>query len=242
MQIQKGFQCKSCHSFLSHPIDACPVCGDQFYWLVHVDGPLDISQRNAYVGTMINLMEGTVTEAFLTHGDQLWLPYQFWTSSPTGEALAEFPWIKDLELFQHVGHGAEEQLDGPEPEAAEDPNPWDTVPKMAIPDFTDIEEPEPVAAPEEVKPEARARTKPKRSKPPRPKQKPPKAKAATAGARGKGGARSMVREFFVPMMIFLFFLFLSLSYLVLRYHKNHMVPKMSGHLMMEVSHERPLLS
>lgn len=247
MQIQKGFQCKSCNSFLSHPIDACPVCGDQFYWLIHTEGSLDATQRTAYVGAMLNLMEGAVTEAFLTHGDRLWLPYQFWSKSPNGEVLNEFPWMIDLELFQHTGNDAEDPVgEVVVDDEPEEPNPWDTVPKMALPDFSKMEKekpkptvPEPAPAAETLADEPRVIPAPE-----------PRKASVAAVSEPKPRAERPVKEptqnplkqLFVPLMIFLFLLFLSLSYLVLRYHKNHMVPVVSGNVWTEVLHERPILS
>ena len=133
MQIQKGFQCTSCHSFLSHPIDACPVCADQFYWLVVTREALTQPQVAAFVAAMVNLAEGRVTEAFLTHGERLWLPYNFWAQDPAGASLDEFPWVEDLELFQHAAGEVDEAV----ATAVYEPKPWETLPKQAVPDFSD---------------------------------------------------------------------------------------------------------
>ena len=100
MKIQESFQCGACNSFLSHPIDTCPVCGDQFYWLLVTR---DEPDREAYLTRMQELMEGRASQDFLTHGGHLWLPHRFWDRCPTGEILEEYAWIKRVELVQHEG-------------------------------------------------------------------------------------------------------------------------------------------
>lgn len=247
MQIQKGFQCQSCNSFLSHPIDACPVCSDQFYWMIVPKTTVTGSQQQAFVAAMVNLVAGGVTEEFLTHGGQLWLPYRFWDQDPAGESLAEFSWIDNLELFQHSNNSGQV-----EPEEKAEPNPWDTVPKMALPDLSkrpeELQAKSAAAASPEIAPEptptpsATPRSKPQQDSAPKQAAATPTSKEKPKAKSNEGKRSLFPAHLFVPTMIFLFFLLLSLSYLALRYHKNQMAPLAPTQTFMEVDHERPLLS
>ncbi len=249
MKIQKGFQCKSCSSFLSHPVDVCPVCSDQFYWRVVPAAPVSEPRREAFVASMINLAEGRVTPEFLTHGGHLWLPYRFWGNDPSGSALLEFGWIDDLEVFQHDHQKPAKQET--ESKSKQEPAPWDTIPKVEAPDFSQYK-PEtktvadqaprpaavaaaavaaaavaatagqsPVAAPEQV------------AGPSRPERVNPSSPSFLEQLRG---------DLFVPMMIFLFLLLLSISYVVLRYHKNRMTPLAPPQTHLEAIDDRNILS
>ncbi len=237
MKIQKGFQCKSCSSFLSHPVDVCPVCSDQFYWRIVPEAPVDGLQRDAFVASMVNLAEGRVTPEFLTHGGHLWLPYRYWGIDPSGNALLEFSWLDDLEVFQHDSQKAAKS--SAEPEKKQEPAPWDTIPKLEVPDFTQYK-PEPKAAVATTSAEPRE-------------TEPGSVRASDAPDQRNARARMPERvpspsllgllrgDLFVPLMIFLFLVLLSLSYLVLRYHKNQLTP-LAPQTHLEVSDERNLLS
>lgn len=229
MQIEKGFQCHSCHIALSYPLDACPLCGDQFYWMVLVSGTVPEQARKQYVVAMCALSED-VTEEFLTYDDQLWLPYQFWEYCPTGEVLRAFTWIVDLQLFQHQGKpGSSEPAQQAEQAStqAKQGSVLDSVPE------TRSQLDRMGQANEEPSPQLAAQMPASRRKKPnkRPKQ------------MGRRDIQHGIKhaDLLKPTLVFLFFVLLSLSYLVLRYHKNHMVPIPQAPVE-EVSNERPILS
>ena len=195
LHIPKSFTCKACKSLLSHPIDACPICGDQFYWLVIPKGELTQDQKDEFVVKMEHLVEGKASREFLTHGGYLWLPHRFWDFNAEGDTLAAFDWAVKLELFQHETSEGDhkERLAPPKKE----PSAWDTLPKAPLPHFAqvrrqleDTEENE-AAAP------------------------PPPADEPVAPAM------LIPAPMFAPLMALLFFIFLSLSYLMLLYHKNN---------------------
>lgn len=240
MKIQKGFQCKSCSSFLSHPVDVCPVCGDQFYWRIVPTAPVNEPQRDAFVASMINLTEGRVTPEFLTHGGHIWLPYRFWGSDPSGVALLEFNWIDDLEVFQHDSQKTAKRE--AEAKAKQEPAPWDTIPKMEAPDFSQYTPETTVAASQsQERPAPRAAAQPLA-----PVAATEKAPSTPQPARANPASPSFLQQLrgdlFVPMMIFLFLILLSISYVVLRYHKNRMTPLAPPRTHLEAIDERNLLS
>ncbi|MDJ0839605.1 MAG: hypothetical protein QNK37_24000 [Acidobacteriota bacterium] len=222
MKFQESFQCKACSSYLSHPIDTCPVCGDQFYWLVHPHRPPVQDERDAYVSRMQTLVEGKATPEFMTHGNLLWLPHRFWDFNPTGEVLNEFEWLREVELVQHDGEDREEQK----------PNVWDTLPGRPVPDLS-IRETVKGKAVETLRAdplpsdpvEARAVVS-RRDKlaghlsaAEVPGQTAPTGRSTSASAPPSGKA-IIPKQMFAPLMILIFFIFLSGSYIVLRYHKN----------------------
>lgn len=209
LYIPKSFTCKACKSLLSHPIDACPICGDQFYWLVEPKGELSQSLKEDFVRRMEQLVEGRASREFLTHGGYLWLPHRFWECDAEGESLADLDWAVRLELFQHESV-AEQTPESRASEAAKKPRTaWDTIPKAPLPHFA------------QVRPTVKAESEAKRPEysapaPPSSAPAPPAAAPAETLARG----RLIPAPLFAPLMVLAFFLLLSLSYLVLRYHKN----------------------
>ena len=221
MQFQKGFQCRSCQSFLSHPIDLCPVCGDQFYWRVVTKGPLAEASKIAFFQIMEDQVDGNVSRDFLCHGGELWLPYRFWDTNPSGDLLGQFSWMQDLELFQHQTN-AQVQAE-PQPKESE----WDTIPKASVLDL------------EQMKAAREATSETPPTQEPLPKQQTPEVAPAQTrrpspilSARKKPSAASARKrqpffhwsEWFAPVMVLLLLLLLSCSYLSLRYHKNQMKP------------------
>lgn len=231
MQLPDTIQCNRCRSFLSHPLDHCPVCNDQFYWLVKTRDIVDPEAKMAFLREMELMAGGHVTSEFLTHGGQLWLPHQFWSKDASGQALSAFPWIIGLEHHQHENpnddwekHQSREaqrlqQEAQRQEEPTEQPKPWDTIPNMPLPDFSDIEA---------RKQQAQADAKNNVPQEPQPTTKKAPSKAPEKKAqktKSKDKQPFMLSPAFKPTMVFLFFLFLSASYLVLRYHKNHMLPQ-----------------
>ncbi len=95
------YQCDICQHFFDHPVDACPLCGEPFYWLVVLANDLQDSQRTAFLQMMEDIVEGNVGRDFITHGENLWLPHNFWQYSPDGSILNTFAWIKNIRLIQH---------------------------------------------------------------------------------------------------------------------------------------------
>lgn len=226
MRFTKGFQCRSCSSFLSHPVDACPVCNDQFYWRVIYTTSMDDQDRATFLQTMTGLMDGQVTQEFLTHGGQLWLPFRFWDMNPSGDLLDHYDWIEDLELFQH-----NTKIEKPAEPRPQKKSEWDTIPKAPVPDFSKREK--------EKKPAAAAKAKPIKTpvKPAATQRKSKPKPKTTRKPPAKSKPRSSGSIWFAPAMIMVFFFFLSCSYMVLRYHKNQMKPIVPD----GVNHERPVL-
>jgi len=221
MKIQDSVQCHACNSILSHPVDACPVCGDQFYWLVTTKSKPSENEKESFLARMEELVEGASRE-FLNHDNHLWLPYRFWDNNPSGETLDSFSWISGVQLFQH------------ETELADVPvSEYDTLPKIPIPEWVragpsgaDGKKPHP--HPIEARPEHQV---PKQHRAPAP-----------------SPSRAMIEDptspiipsqMFLPLMIFLFLILLSFSYLTLRYHKNHRWQ--SSQAVPEASHESSVL-
>ena len=184
-----------------------------------------------FVTKMERLVKGQITRDFLTHGGRFWLPYTFWDCSPDGDAILEFSWITEVRCLQH---GATEKPKkwGASRKKTEDQegSPWDTKPSLPS-DMLD-----------RVRKEAgAAMTRPVRNaaSPPSSKTKP----AAQAGPQISQDRQShrgvFPRKLLAPLMMLLFFLLLSLSYLVLRYHKNRQV--VSRPPPEDVTHERSVL-
>jgi len=177
-------------------VDGCPVCGEPFYWHVVTAGELTDVQRIAFLQMMEDLVEGNIDREFMTHGEQLWLPYSFWQFNPDGSILDTFAWIRDLELVQH-------------------PNPQKSQ------YFQDVAQEKPVEAELEessdgldtqdlVVPEA---VKPKAGQHRRPPTKRPEVLISAQPPRG---------HLFGPIMLGLFFVLMALSYLSLLIQKHRM--------------------
>jgi len=210
LYIPKSFTCKACKSLLSHPIDACPICGDQFYWLVEPKGELSQAVKDHFVRKMEQLVEGKASREFLTHGGFLWLPHRFWDFDAEGESLADLDWAVRLELFQHENTAPEQSAKARTAEATKKPrSAWDTIPKAPLPHFAQVRQA--VQVEREGKRPGFAAPAPPSSAPA-----PPAAAPAESFVRGS----LIPAPLFAPLMVLAFFLFLSLSYLVLRYHKN----------------------
>jgi len=213
MDLPESFQCRACQSFLSHPIDNCPVCGDQLYWMLVWSEEPDDLQRKDYLDRVIALVDGRASREFLTHGDLLWLPHRFWDCDPTGELLDTLDWVTGIELHQH---DAEDRRAAPDDE-------FDTLPKMPIPKYVAEtvhgEAVETLRA--RVVPErAEERNPPDATQPVAPAASTPRSEPGVDTPLARGSSRVLSADLFVPLMIFLFLCLLSLSYLVLRYHKN----------------------
>lgn len=124
MILDKEFQCQTCQYIMSHPVDACPVCNAQFYWMLAPYDPLDPSGVAHFITKMEMAVEGRTTREFLTHGGQLWLPHNFWDYNPDGEVLKEFPWIRHVRFLQHEGEGQ-----------VQSPSVYETNPGMSLASF-----------------------------------------------------------------------------------------------------------
>ncbi len=216
MKIQDSVQCHACNSILSHPVDACPVCGDQFYWLVTTKNKPTQNEKEGYLVRMEELVEGRASREFLNHDGHLWLPYRFWDSNPNGEILDSFTWIDGVQLFQH------------ESEINNVPvRDYDTLPKIPIPEW--------------VRDGPSALDKKKTiPKEPRKQEQPLKPAPVSEPVNDSYLAGPIIpAQMFLPLMVFLFLIFLSFSYLTLRYHKNHRWP--SSQAVPEESHESSVL-
>ncbi len=195
MNIEKDYQCRACGYFFSHPVDVCPVCSDQFYWLLSTAYAPNDDQKLDYIVAMEHVVEGRVTRNFITHDNRLWLPPTYWNFDPNGEALQGFPWIDELRLYQHVA-------------SPKEPSPYDTNPGLSPfqPSDKPLSEDDGQRLSRVLKPsptpvQARSGNAAPRSTP---KQAPPR--------------RSFLDEWFAPLMVFIFFAFLSLAYLNLKRH------------------------
>jgi hypothetical protein len=196
MRIDKEFQCRACDYVVSHPIDACPVCQAHFYWMPEADEELSPEQIEEFVEGMNVLVEGRTTREFIMHDGHLWLPHNFWDYCPDGSALDRFSWIRGIRFLQHKKEVAETSRD------SLDENSWDTSPSYPI-----IEQS--VPRQDEYPSDRDTRSLPV--------QTPAKPTAARHGVRPRpaavspGSGRSNA---FLPVMIFLCFLLLTLSYFV----------------------------
>jgi len=194
MRIEKDYQCRACNYFFSHPVDVCPICGDQFYWLLVAADPPSRDQTLDFIVQMEHVVQGRVTREFITHNNQLWLPPNYWNFEPEGEALKRIPWVAEIRLYQHVA---------PEKE----PSPWETNPGMKL-DLPLVSTP---AEPSE----AMARAAP----PPEAPQPAAAAAPQSNAADGRGWG-----VFYAPLMVFLFLIFLAGAFMVLQYHRVASAP------------------
>ncbi len=216
MILDKEFQCQTCQYIMSHPVDACPVCSAQFYWMLTPIDPLDPSRVADFITKMEKAVEGRTTREFLTHGGQLWLPHNFWDHNPDGAILSDLPWIRQVRFLQH----------GSDPEAQAEPQPsvFETNPGMSLEDFqlTPPKETAPPAAqPLAAAPKTRVETSPAKAAPVTarsPHEKKKKKIKTRPSARVKEPL--IPNTVFAPLMVFLFLVLMSFSYLALRYHKN----------------------
>ena len=205
MIIPEEIQCRSCLYLSSHPVDACPVCGAQFYWLIVPTHQIGDGPIREYLSAMERLVEGRITREFLTHGGQLWLPHSFWNYNPNGDLLKEFSWISEIKFYQHDPE-KEEEKSAPSNYREKGPRTiWDTNPLPVIPTLAQ-------AGAGGTESQAERPSRPRGSVPAKEAPPPP--------------APAFARELLAPLMILIFFIFLSLSYLVLRYHKNQ--PRVSS--------------
>ncbi len=204
MHIDDEFQCRKCRYVLSHPVDACPVCSTQIYWMLVHAYPLKKSQIADYIMKMEQLVRGRTSREFLTHGGHLWLPHSFWDFNPNGDALHEFSWIKEVKLLQH-----EPVADRTDDEKEVSPPVLDTNPGLSITAPG-------LGTPSRTEPEGGGgsgrdgkKTQPARN-----------LESAPGGGSTTDTDDSWLDHVRVPFMILLFLILLSLSYLILHYHKN----------------------
>ena len=209
MELPKEYHCEACDYVLSHPIDSCPICGDQFYWRLNTRRPLTPEQRHGYLQTVEEVIGRPVNKAFVAHGGQVWLPHNFWNFDPNGRVLDRLLWATGIEKYQHKKSERTQ-----EPTRKKDPSTWDTNPGFLLPEHIQREfasaskdEPAAVSPHSEQRPDDGLPTSKKGPSPP-----------GDPGVAGPG--IPSMSDFFAPLMILIFFLFLSLSYLSLRYHKN----------------------
>lgn len=124
----ENYQCRACKYVLSDPVDLCPVCNAQFYWMLIPKEPPQPEQVSHFVEVMNAVAQGHTNRQFLTHGGHFWLPHLFWSNDPEGLSLEKFSWFGQLRFFQHE---SQEQRVEEKRQSAE-PNPWDTNPRLAI--------------------------------------------------------------------------------------------------------------
>lgn len=220
MQLEP-YACKICDYGMDHPVDACPICGEPFYWRVVPATTLQESQRTAFLQTMEDLCQGEVSREFLSHGNHLWLPYHFWQIDPRGEWLDGFPWIGNLSLVQH--ENAEKRdffLSRSDHEARQDSrhedHDIDTQPLKVV------------SAPAQPAGNAqpRATLLPTPQGGPRPGQ---NAARPVLSARRHTGPALPFEKLFAPLMVAVFLLFLGVSYLNLLRCKNQL-PRGGAHV------------
>ncbi len=200
---------------MSHPVDACPVCTAQFYWMLTPYDPLDPSRVADFITKMERAVEGRTTREFLTHGGQLWLPHNFWDHNPDGAILNDLPWIRQVRFLQH----------GADPEAQAEPQPsvFETNPGMSLENVQltpPKESPQPAAQPQAEAPKTQLETHLAKTESAavRSSQETKKKKKSRPSARVKEPL--IPSAVFAPLMVFLFLVLMSFSYLALRYHKN----------------------
>ena len=258
MDIPKEYQCQVCHTHYTKPQDACSQCGDQFYWRLQASLRVGEIQRREYVDRMANLVGEELVPEFLTHGDELWLPHCYWAHDPKGEALECFLWIEGVEPVQHERAS---DFDGTENGLVLDEDVFEALkPDMLSgssygeikqsksqhvrtlnhlstvlvgPSRGLAQDTQPGLGKRE-KGAPRERSQKATVEPPR------RRRVATDHLAPKEPVSLSQREWFAPLMLFLLLLLLSMSYLVLRYHKN---TRFSGGLQSEViADEFPVLS
>lgn len=234
MDHYREYQCSACDYYFSHPIDRCPICSDQFFWLLVPHQNLLESERLGYIDQMKNLGGAGVTEEFLTYRNRLWLPYNFWEVDPGGELLARWSFIKEIKLYQHKKNSSDEDT-----ETFRDAV-FDTNPAINPQQYMDFQSQH--AAPKQ-EPAAFLSDTPKAI--PSPWQPAPAVVKAPAPqgavvASVNDGAELTLADWLPPVLIFVFFMLLSLSFLVLRYYKNTQTPIAVSHI--EAVYEYPILS
>jgi hypothetical protein len=225
-QPASNYQCGACEHFFSDAVDACPLCGDQLYWLVR--GEPSAGERERFVKTMHNVVEQQCPPEFITYGDRLWLPYNYWASDSEGVALQAFDWVEGLTLFQHESPA---ESPSPDPSASPEnaferfeanPTPWETVPGLTRTliekDTAKVE-----GAGDRLRermahePDSGARDPGRASKRPR-------ARSAPDSGFDLLGA---LRNNALQIGLTLFFFLLGLSVFVLRYHHNTRLPDLA---------------
>lgn len=231
MDHYREYQCEACDYYFSHPIDRCPICGDQFFWLVSTARELRADEKLTFVATMKNLCGAGVTEAFLTHRDRLWLPYNFWEKDPGGETLQPWSYVKGVKLFQHKKQKASNASDSTARAGV-----FDTKPAMvAQPQWESLNAFSPGSISPGLKPESHVQQiqplHQYRAEPASEKINQPMDTSEPIG----------VQDWLPPVLIFVFFLLLSLSFLVLRYHRNVRAPQVSSYSEV-VSYDHSILS
>ncbi|CAM2067683.1 hypothetical protein SCOR_20035 [Sulfidibacter corallicola] len=97
-----SFDCKGCGSAIFDPVDACPACGEHFFWRVVPKRKPSKSEEAQFVIALLRAVGHDVSPEFLTHGGHIWLPDQFWRTDPEGALLRPYDWIASIEPHQHV--------------------------------------------------------------------------------------------------------------------------------------------
>lgn len=240
MEHYREYQCGACDYYFSHPIDRCPICGDQFFWLLMTHDRVAPSERAHFVSQMKTLGGSGVTEEFLTYRDRMWLPYNFWEKDPGGESLQSWSFIKDVKLYQHKRKETpKDEDDTTVREVGFETNPAHPVLKLTDLTSRPREQPqqEVTLTPSRNDQQMGASTPALPSyqaqapiAPQAPKSSPVETAPASLGPR----------EWLPPILIFVFFLLLSLSFLVLRYHKNDRHTDVSQNF--EATYDRSFLS
>jgi len=216
----KEINCAVCAYLMDHPVDACPVCGEPFYWLILPRVSPQEPQKRAFFQIMEDVVEGSVDWDFLQHGDHLWLPHNFWQYCPDGNILESFPWILDIRLVQRPNPQKQKFfVDKPKSEEPIQEALESESPDSSIPDPTDASgdsHPIPLTSPSpSAKPQA-----------------PPNQFVIVPNQWNWD-------LIFRPLMIALFFVFLAASYFALLFHRNTraLPPEQNA----EVTHEKQIL-
>ena len=194
--FEREYQCDVCQHYFSHPVDACPICVEPFYWLVVPTGPVTAAQKTAFLQIMEDMVESSVGREFLTHDGHLWLPHNFWQYANSGDILNTFAWIQNIKLVQHPNPQKRkffEAEQGVDTKAADeesvDEDVFDTQP---IPIMRDAPVSTPITAHENMPP-VKIRTKP---------------------------AISLNPEYWGPIAVSAFFVLMAMTYFALCAHRN----------------------
>ena len=84
------YECIHCGCSMDHSVDSCPICREQFYWMVITEGLPDPDQLEAFLLMMEAMHPEEASREFMTFDEQLWLPAYFWNKNPDARLLEHF--------------------------------------------------------------------------------------------------------------------------------------------------------
>lgn len=192
------YTCNNCDYSVDHPIDACPVCGAVFYWLIRTKGPVNDQQKADYLEWVQSNFESQTDSSYIFHGGKVWLPHAFWHSFPSGEVLQDMGWIDSLQLVQYKkSHSRRVEA---EPLHEESGKGYDTNPGVPVPDLA-----KPIPLEDSAK---------------EPDEKPSR---KTSPETSSTSGPSFLRTYLGPVSLGLFLALLGFSwfFIVLGQHRNH---------------------